>query len=102
VLEGVRVRYGPEDPVRALLADSRFLILDEPTAHLDPGIAGQVMRDIVAGAGERGLLVITHSTTGLEHFDEILELRAGRIAGWDRRLGQLRATERQFASRPPR
>jgi ATP-binding cassette, subfamily C, bacterial CydC len=68
---------------RALLADSRFLILDEPTAHLDPDTAEQVMHDIVAGAGERGLLVITHSTIGLEHFDEILELRNGRIAGVD-------------------
>ena len=66
-------------PARPLVRDC--VILDEPTAHLDSDTAEQVMHDVVAGTGERGLLVITHSTIGLEHFDEILELRNGRIAG---------------------
>src|ERR1039458_2191624 len=64
---------------RALAADARFLILDEPTAHLDADTARQVMADLAAGAGERGVLVITHSDIGLEAFDELLELRGGRI-----------------------
>jgi ABC-type bacteriocin/lantibiotic exporter with double-glycine peptidase domain len=64
---------------RALAADARFLILDEPTAHLDADTARQVMADLAAGAGERGVLVITHSDIGLEAFDELLELRSGRI-----------------------
>jgi thiol reductant ABC exporter CydC subunit len=64
---------------RALLADARFLVLDEPTAHLDDATAAQVMEDIVTGAGYRGVLVITHSDIGLGRFDEVLELRDGAL-----------------------
>jgi thiol reductant ABC exporter CydC subunit len=64
---------------RALAADARFLILDEPTAHLDSDTARRVMADLAAGAGDRGVLVITHSEIGLDTFDEVLELRGGRI-----------------------
>jgi ABC-type transport system involved in cytochrome bd biosynthesis fused ATPase/permease subunit len=54
-------------------------VLDEPTAHLDEDTARQVMHDIVTGTAGRGVLVITHSTIGLEKFDEVLELSNGRI-----------------------
>jgi thiol reductant ABC exporter CydC subunit len=64
---------------RALLADGRFLILDEPTAHLDAETARRIIAHIAAGARDRGVLVITHSDAGLEHFDEVLELRGGHI-----------------------
>ncbi len=64
---------------RALLGDARFLVLDEPTAHLDAATAESVMRAIVTGAGERGVLVITHSALGVELFDEVLELRGGEL-----------------------
>jgi len=59
---------------RALLGGSRFLILDEPTAHLDPALAERVMRNLPRACGERGLLVITHDTSALEGFDRILQL----------------------------
>jgi thiol reductant ABC exporter CydC subunit len=65
---------------RALAADARFLILDEPTAHLDELTARAVIEDLTAGAGECGVLVITHSEVGLDCFDQVLELRDGRIA----------------------
>lgn len=59
---------------RALLSRARFLILDEPTAHLDPPLARRLMGKLVSACGERGLLVITHDGNALEGFDRILKL----------------------------
>jgi ABC-type multidrug transport system fused ATPase/permease subunit len=59
---------------RALLAGSRFLILDEPTAHLDVALAERVMHNVLSLCDDRGLLVITHDTTALEDFDRVLSL----------------------------
>jgi thiol reductant ABC exporter CydC subunit len=69
---------------RALLADSRFLILDEPTAHLDPDLAARVMLGVQRACHDRGLLVITHDTTTLGGFDRVVSLdgaQAGAGAG---------------------
>ena len=64
---------------RALLAPSRFVILDEPTAHLDPALARRVMRNILASCAGRGLLVITHELDVLDGFDRVLHMRRGTI-----------------------
>jgi ATP-binding cassette subfamily C protein CydC len=64
---------------RALLTGARFLILDEPTAHLDHETADAVMRTIAQADGGRGVLVITHGDTGLEYFDEVRSVRDGAI-----------------------
>ncbi len=67
---------------RLLLADARFLIFDEPTAHLDPAGAATLQRRLAALAheGGPGVLLITHELHDPEAFDEVLELRGGRIA----------------------
>jgi ATP-binding cassette subfamily C protein CydC len=64
---------------RALLSEAPVLILDEPTAHLDPATAQALMHDIFAASGERTVLLITHRPEGLEHVDEIRELRAPQL-----------------------
>ena len=66
---------------RAVLADPAVLILDEPTAHLDPETAGEVMRDVLAVTRGRSTLLITHDDRGLEEMDEIVELGDGRVVG---------------------
>jgi len=64
---------------RALLVRPALLVLDEPTAHLDPPAAEALVRDVFAAAGGTGVLVITHRPEGLEMVDTILELRDGTI-----------------------
>ncbi len=45
---------------RALLADVRILVLDEPTEHLDEAAARTFIADLPAAAGDRTLIVLTH------------------------------------------
>ena len=59
---------------RALLADAPVLVLDEPTAHLDPATARDLMRDVFDAAGERSILLITHRPEGLDRVDEIIRI----------------------------
>ena len=65
---------------RALIADARFLVLDEPTAHLDEETAAALMTAVGERAGDRGLIVITHRADDLTGYVEV-KLRDGRIAG---------------------
>ncbi|MBM7026467.1 thiol reductant ABC exporter subunit CydC, partial [Clavibacter zhangzhiyongii] len=48
---------------RALLADFPVLVLDEPTADLDPDRARAVLRDVLVAARDRGrgVLLLTHT-----------------------------------------
>ncbi|MEU4162336.1 thiol reductant ABC exporter subunit CydC [Actinoplanes sp. NPDC026670] len=55
---------------RLLLSDARVLILDEPTEHLDEAMAAALTRDLLAAAGERTVLLITHRT-GLDGFRRV-------------------------------
>lgn len=68
---------------RGLLSRARYLILDEPAAHLDAPLAERVMRNALAHAGGRGVLLIAHSTAGLEHCDRVLRLHDGAIGTYE-------------------
>jgi ATP-binding cassette subfamily C protein CydC len=59
---------------RALLADAPVLVLDEPTAHLDPATARDLVRDVFDAAAERSVLLITHRPEGLDCVDEIIRI----------------------------
>ena len=70
---------------RALLADPALLILDEPTAHLDPDNRRALTADLLAATAQastrgRATLLITHEMDGLEQVDEIVVLDGGRVA----------------------
>lgn len=66
---------------RALLADRPVLILDEPTAHLDPETARELVRDVFAATAGRTVLLITHRTEGLDLVDRVVRLEAPRAPG---------------------
>ena len=65
---------------RALLADPAVLVLDEPTAHLDPDNRRALTVDLLAATAGRTTLLITHDLDGLDQVDEIVVLEAGRVA----------------------
>jgi ABC-type multidrug transport system fused ATPase/permease subunit len=82
---GARVSGGQRGRIavaRLFLARAAFMVFDEPTAHLDPAGAADLQRRIAGlatGPDAPGVLVITHERAALDAFDEILELRDGRI-----------------------
>jgi len=64
---------------RALLADPALLVLDEPTAHLDPEHRRALTADLLAATAGRATLLITHDLDGLDQVDEIVVLERGRV-----------------------
>ncbi len=64
---------------RALLADFPLLILDEPTASLDPDTADTLIDDLVAATAGRAVLLITHHLNALAQVDEVVVLDRGRV-----------------------
>ncbi len=65
---------------RALLADPALLILDEPTASLDPPTRRALMADLLAVTTGHTMLLITHELEGLDQVDEIVVLDRGMTA----------------------
>ena len=80
---GARLSGGQRQRIaiaRALLRDPPVLLLDEPSANLDPQ-AEEALRDqLIELAKERTLLISTHSPTLLRVCDSIMALQAGKIA----------------------
>jgi ATP-binding cassette subfamily C protein CydC len=64
---------------RALLANPAVLILDEPTAHLDPDARRSLTTDLLAATTGRSTLLITHDLEGLDLLDEIIVLDGGKV-----------------------
>lgn len=64
---------------RAILKNTPILILDEPTANLDPLTERKIIRTIHSIAAFKTVLWITHNLSGLDKMDEILVMEDGAI-----------------------
>ncbi|MFJ4672029.1 thiol reductant ABC exporter subunit CydD [Kitasatospora purpeofusca] len=64
---------------RAFLKDAPVLLLDEPTAHLDPESEAAVTGATAELMRGRTAIVVAHRTGLLPHADRILTVRAGTV-----------------------
>ncbi|MCL4559463.1 MAG: thiol reductant ABC exporter subunit CydD [Chloroflexi bacterium] len=64
---------------RAFLKQAPILILDEPTAHLDPELEGRIQSIVDRLAEGRTVLTIAHRLETVRQADKILVLEGGRV-----------------------
>ncbi|MQM25258.1 ABC transporter ATP-binding protein [Glycomyces albidus] len=65
---------------RVILADPDVVILDEATAGIDPGSAGNVEASLAAALHGRTVIAIAHQLQAAESADRIAVVQDGRIA----------------------
>ncbi|MFD4421540.1 thiol reductant ABC exporter subunit CydC [Agromyces sp. NPDC058484] len=72
---------------RAMLAEFPVLVLDEPTANVDPARAGALLRDLMGAASRSGstVLLISHTAVDESLIDRVVAIDAGRIESRDPR-----------------
>ncbi len=66
---------------RAFLRNAPLLLLDEPTAHLDPATEAEVLESLRRLAVGRTVILATHSVAAQEFAGRQIDLRHGRIVG---------------------
>ncbi len=73
---GERQRLGM---ARALLSGAGLLLLDEPTAHIDPAAAPRLLSELLGVAGARAVLVVDHGPWPAGEVDAVVMLDGGRV-----------------------
>jgi ABC-type multidrug transport system fused ATPase/permease subunit len=64
---------------RAFLKDAPFLLLDEPTSSLDPGLEAELQQSVQTLMKGRTALVIAHRLSTVYQADQIIVLDSGRV-----------------------
>jgi|TARA_A100001391_G_scaffold63912_1_gene39900 ATP-binding cassette subfamily C protein CydD len=64
---------------RLFLTAPALIILDEPTAHLDPETEAQLLDQVFAFAEGRTLIILTHSATVAARADAVLRMAGGKL-----------------------
>jgi len=73
---GQRQRIGI---ARALAGDPSLLVLDEPTAALDPQTEAAFLDALMRARGNRTLIAIAHRPATIERADRVLQLAGGAV-----------------------
>lgn len=73
---GERQRLGL---ARALLAGGSVLLLDEPTAHIDPLSSAEVLSELLTACEGRAVLVVSHDPDLVGLVDTLVRLDSGRV-----------------------
>lgn len=63
---------------RALLRGFPVLVLDEPTAGVDPAASDALLRDLLVATGEQSVLLISHVAPPDGTVDRVVRIEAGR------------------------
>lgn len=80
--DGVNVSGGEAQKIaiaRALYKDAPFLILDEPTAALDPVAEAQIYSKLNDIVGDKTAIYISHRLSSCKFCDEILVFEGGTV-----------------------
>jgi ABC-type multidrug transport system fused ATPase/permease subunit len=80
--QGLRLSGGERQRLaiaRVIIKDAPILILDEPTANLDPLTEKQVIETLFDLMKKKTSLLITHRLVGMENMGEILVMDHGQI-----------------------
>ena len=64
---------------RAFLRDSPIVILDEPTASLDPRSEHEVFQSFIKLSKDKTVFLITHRLSSVKMVDKIVVLKDGKI-----------------------
>lgn len=82
---GIQLSGGQRQRValgRALLAEARILVLDDPTSSVDTATEESLLQAIERQQGERSLIVVTHRISLASQCHRVLVLDAGRVVQW--------------------
>ncbi len=80
---GARLSVGQKQRIaiaRALIRDPELLILDEPTAPLDPATESGLIRTLRSLARERIVLIVAHRPETLAACDRVIFIQRGAVA----------------------
>lgn len=88
---------------RALLSDADILLLDEPTANLDP-VTERAVRRLVQGLGGKTVITVTHQLDSVTEADSVIVIEDGRLVaqGSHEQLISSSPTYRALATPGPR